>query len=100
MCGHTTLADIIVTVYDFRVRVRHVAAVKVLVCITRPFFCNFSVLFALRHFPFFTYTHMTYRKLTQPVPGGGAIQTKLKLVEGWWLTWEATTLQTNWVPPN
>lgn len=44
--------------------------------------------------------HMTYRKLTQPVPGGGAIQTKLKLVEGWWLTWEATTLQTNWVPPN
>ena len=45
------------------------------------------------------HTH-TYRKLTQPVPGGGAIQTKLKLVEGWWLTWEATTLQTNWVPAN
>lgn len=42
----------------------------------------------------------TYRKFTQPVPGGGAIQTKLKLVEGWWLTWEATTLQTNWVPAN
>lgn len=20
--------------------------------------------------------------------------------EGWWLTWDATTLQTNWVPPN
>lgn len=42
----------------------------------------------------------SYRKLTQPVPGGGAIHTKLKMEEGWWLTWEATTLQTNWVPPN
>lgn len=42
----------------------------------------------------------TYRKLTQPVPGGGAIQTKLKLEDGWWLTCEATTLQTNWVPAN
>lgn len=25
----------------------------------------------------------TYRKLTQPVPGGGAIHTKLKTEEGW-----------------
>ena len=25
----------------------------------------------------------TYKKLTQPVPGGGAIHTKLKLLDGW-----------------
>ncbi len=41
---------------------------------------------------------VTHMKLTQPVPGGGAIQMKLRLVEGRWLTWDATTLHTNWVP--
>lgn len=37
-------------------------------------------------------------KFTQPVPAGGAIQTKLRLVVGRWLTWEATTLHINWFP--
>lgn len=40
----------------------------------------------------------TYMKLTQPVPAGGAIQTKLRLVVGRWLTWDATTLHMNWFP--
>lgn len=37
-------------------------------------------------------------KLTQPVPAGGAIQTKLRFVVGRWLTWDATTLHMNWFP--
>lgn len=40
----------------------------------------------------------TYMKLTQPVPAGGAIQTKLRFVVGRWLTWDATTLHMNWFP--
>lgn len=37
----------------------------------------------------------TYIKFTQPVPAGGAIQTKLRFVVGRWLTCEATTLHMN-----
>lgn len=37
-------------------------------------------------------------KLTQPVPAGGAIQTKLRFVVGRWLTCDATTLHINWFP--
>lgn len=76
---------VILTVYNFHVSVRCISAVL------RSVLDNTAVS---------SVTSLTYKKLTQPVPGGGAIQTKLKLVEGWWLTWEATTLQTNWVPLN
>lgn len=47
---------------------------------------------------FATSTLGTHMKFTQPVPAGGAIQTKLRLVVGRWLTWEATTLHINWLP--
>lgn len=43
-CGHTTLTDIIVRVYDFHVGVRCVAAVKVLVCVTRLIHLQFLCL--------------------------------------------------------
>lgn len=41
---------------------------------------------------------VTYIKFTQPVPAGGAIQTKLRFVVGRWLTCDATTLHMNWFP--
>lgn len=48
--------------------------------------------------PYWSDSLVTYMKFTQPVPAGGAIQTKLRLVVGRWLTWEATTLHINWLP--